>query len=226
MAPQNDFIIDNQNGASFRQDLNSALEALAGFSSGPVAPTVTYAHQYWADTTNNILQQRNAANSAWIAIRDIDPTYGTAGQVLTSTGPSTVPTFQDLPTQATTRAVNTHTTASINANATENFTISELGSSGIFFSVETDVEAWIRFYTTDAARTADTSRTITQDPDNGSGVLLEVIHSPGDTSVITPSVNYFNGDTTQASALYASVTNTAGTSAVITVTTTGIKLVV
>ena len=226
MAPQNDFIIDNQNGASFRQDLNSALEALAGFSSGPVAPTVTYAHQYWADTTNNILQQRNAANSAWIAIRDIDPTYGTAGQVLTSTGPGTVPTFQDLPGQSSTRAENTHTTASLGANATENFTITELGSAGIFFSVQTDVQAWIRFYTTDAARTADAARLITNDPDNGSGVLLEVIHTAGNTSVITPSVNYFNGDTTQASALYVSVTNTAGTSAVITVTTTGIKLVV
>ena len=226
MAPQNDFIIDNQNGASFRQDLNSALEALAGFSSGPVAPTVTYAHQYWVDTTNNVLQQRDASNAAWLAIRELAPTNGTAGQVLTSTGPSTAPTFQDLPTQATTRPTNTHTTASLGANATENFTITELGSAGIFFSVQTELEAWIRFYTTDAARTADAARLITQDPDNGSGVLLEVIHSPGDTSVITPSVNYFNGDTTQASALYASVTNTAAASAVITVTTTGIKLIV
>lgn len=226
MAPQNDFIIDNQNGASFRQDLNSALEALAGFSSGPVAPTVTYAHQYWADTTNNILQQRNASNSAWIAIRDIDPTYGTAGQVLTSTGPSTVPTFQDLPGQSSTRAENSYTTASLPANSSENFTITDLGSAGIFFSVQTNLSAWIRFYTTDAARTADAARLITDDPDNGSGVLLEVIHTNAATSIITPSVNYFNGDTTQASALYVTATNNGVSSAVITVTTTGIKLVV
>ena len=225
MAPQNDFIIDNQNGASFRQDLNSALEALAGFSSGPVAPTVTYAHQYWVDTTNNILQQRDAANAAWIAIRDITATYGTAGQVLTSTGPSTVPTFQDLPGQSSTRAENSYTTASLSVNATENFTITEFGSAGIFFSVETSLPAWIRFYTTTAARAADAARLITADPANGSGVLLEVIHTNAATSVITPSVNYFNGDTTQASALYVAATNTGVSSAVITVTTTGIKLI-
>jgi len=71
MAPQHDFILDNQTGAQFRADLNNALEAMVGHSSGPTAPTTTYAYQYWADTTDNVLKQRNASNSDWIVLRSL-----------------------------------------------------------------------------------------------------------------------------------------------------------
>lgn len=65
---QNDFIIENAPGATVRADMNSALQALASNSSGATAPTVTYPYQWWADTTNNILKQRNGANTAWINV--------------------------------------------------------------------------------------------------------------------------------------------------------------
>ena len=71
MAPQHDFILDNQTGAQFRADLNNALEAMVGHSSGPTAPTTTYAYQYWADTTDNVLKQRDASNAAWIVLRSL-----------------------------------------------------------------------------------------------------------------------------------------------------------
>ena len=69
---QHDMAIDNASGASVRADLNNALSALATKQSGASAPSPTYAHQDWADTSANRLKRRNAANSAWIDLGPID----------------------------------------------------------------------------------------------------------------------------------------------------------
>ena len=53
---QNDLSIANQGFASFRSDLNSALQALGSTNSGTSAPSTTYANQLFYDTTNNILK--------------------------------------------------------------------------------------------------------------------------------------------------------------------------
>ena len=63
-----DYIVDNQNGANFRSDLNNALAAIVSNNSSATAPTTTYAFMLWADTAAGILKQRNAADSAWINI--------------------------------------------------------------------------------------------------------------------------------------------------------------
>jgi hypothetical protein len=63
---QHDYDIANQAGAAFRADLNLALAAVLNLNSGTSAPTTTVAGMLWYDTTNGIVKQRNAANSAWI----------------------------------------------------------------------------------------------------------------------------------------------------------------
>lgn len=65
---QNDFSIADQPGASFLSELNSQIQALATLSSGPTAPTTTYAYQFWYDTTNSLLKIRNGGNTQWITI--------------------------------------------------------------------------------------------------------------------------------------------------------------
>ena len=65
---QHDYVLDNQSGLAFRQDLNNALAAIVSVNSGASAPSTTYAYQLWADTTAGQLKQRNAANSAWVVI--------------------------------------------------------------------------------------------------------------------------------------------------------------
>ena len=65
---QHDYILDNQSGLSFRSDLNSALAAAVSQNSGTAAPSITYAYQFWADTTSGLLKQRNAANNGWVTI--------------------------------------------------------------------------------------------------------------------------------------------------------------
>ena len=127
-----DYVIANQNGANTRSDLNNAFSAIVSNNSSASEPSTTYAYMWWADTTNDLLKQRNAADSAWISILTLstgavsnatvaddsitlakmaggtdgelitydtsgDPTTvptGTSGQVLTSNGAGTTPTFQ------------------------------------------------------------------------------------------------------------------------------------
>ncbi|AOZ02267.1 hypothetical protein BKK81_23580 [Cupriavidus sp. USMAHM13] len=61
-------VIDNQAGAAFRADLNNALAAIATNQSGSVEPNPSFPFQFWADTGNGLLKQRNAANTAWIKL--------------------------------------------------------------------------------------------------------------------------------------------------------------
>lgn len=66
---QHDFILDDAAGAAFLADVNLAIQAIAGVSSGATAPATMYAYQLWADTTSGLLKQRNAANTLWL-VRD------------------------------------------------------------------------------------------------------------------------------------------------------------
>ena len=63
-----DYVLDNATGANFRADLNLALAAIVSNNSNSSAPSTTYAYQWWADTTANILKIRNSANDAWISL--------------------------------------------------------------------------------------------------------------------------------------------------------------
>lgn len=48
--------------------LPDAARALQSFFSGSTAPTNPVAHMFWADTGNSVMMQRNAANTAWVAV--------------------------------------------------------------------------------------------------------------------------------------------------------------
>jgi len=69
---QHDYVIDNQSGAGFRSDINIALSAIVSQNSGATAPGTTYAYQLYANTTSGNMQIRNAANSAWIDLFELD----------------------------------------------------------------------------------------------------------------------------------------------------------
>ena len=89
-------------------------------------------------------------------------------------------------------------------------TFSGIGKSGTLVSVSTDQDAWVAFYTTAAARTADASRLYDVDPTPGSGVLCEVFCQAGGTVFTTPGTVYHNNDTQEASAIYAAVRDQSG----------------
>ena len=78
---QHDFNIANQTAAPARADINSALTALASLSSGPTAPSTTFANMLWYDTSTGTLKLRNEADSGWIVL-------GVADQAASSFFPS------------------------------------------------------------------------------------------------------------------------------------------
>lgn len=63
---QHDYSIADSNGATVRADINSAFQAGQELNSGATAPTTTFAYQWWADTANALLKQRNSTNTAWL----------------------------------------------------------------------------------------------------------------------------------------------------------------
>lgn len=68
---QHDYVISNQDGASFRADINDALASIVSCNSGPTAPAATFAYQVWHDTTTGIIKQRNGTNTAWLNLSDV-----------------------------------------------------------------------------------------------------------------------------------------------------------
>lgn len=65
---QHDINIANQGFPAFRSDLNSALSAIVSNSSGATEPSTTFAYQWWADTANDLLKQRNSTNDGWVSV--------------------------------------------------------------------------------------------------------------------------------------------------------------
>lgn len=97
---QHDYVIDNQDGASFRADINNALAAIVSQNSGLTAPEAPYAFMLWMDTTAGVLKQRNAANNAWVALSDalgVRPLTSGTAQATTS---GTAKDFTGIPSWA------------------------------------------------------------------------------------------------------------------------------
>lgn len=67
-----DYVINDQTTPAFRSDLNSALNAIVTMNSSATAPSTTYAGMFWFDTANSQLKMRNAGNSAWIIVGELD----------------------------------------------------------------------------------------------------------------------------------------------------------
>ena len=103
-----------------------------------------------------------------------------------------------------------------------------LGRLGHFLSISTDAPAWVSFYSSAAAREADGSRPINQDPAAGSGVLLDLATTTEALTITAPpGGTYFSGEVTTAlpqPPLRALVRNTGTSQAAIAVTVTAVVL--
>ena len=80
---QNSLVLPNTNTATFRSNANNALNTLATNNSGTSAPGTTYAYMLWADTTNNLMKLRDAANANWLTLGPLDTSWSsfTTGDV-------------------------------------------------------------------------------------------------------------------------------------------------
>ena len=71
---QADQQIQNASGSSVRADLNNNFAALFSNNSGSSEPSTTTAFMWFADTTNDALKIRNAADSAFITVGTLSET--------------------------------------------------------------------------------------------------------------------------------------------------------
>ncbi|MBP7529302.1 MAG: LamG domain-containing protein [Syntrophorhabdaceae bacterium] len=75
---QHDFEIttaDANTGIPMRAAINAAFQALASLSSGTTEPVTPYAYQLWADSGNDLLKIRTAANDGWVTIGTLSEIY-------------------------------------------------------------------------------------------------------------------------------------------------------
>ena len=71
---QADQQIQNASGSTVRADLNNNFDALFSNNSGSSEPSTTTAFMWFADTTNDALKIRNAADSAFIEVGTLSET--------------------------------------------------------------------------------------------------------------------------------------------------------
>jgi len=65
---QNTVVIEDGTGAEVLNAINDAFNTAVTHNSGSAEPAETYAFMLWADTSNNQLKIRNAANTGWIVV--------------------------------------------------------------------------------------------------------------------------------------------------------------
>lgn len=128
--------------------------------------------------------------------------------------------------QVSSRANFQTITGSITNGTTVTADITNAYKSYLLFKITTSRGAWVRVYTSKAARTADASRAIDVDPLPGSGVIAEVITtgSTNQTQLLTPATIGFNDEATPVNEIYLTITNRSGTTGAVTVTLTALKL--
>lgn len=104
------------------------------------------------------------------------------------------------------RVLEERTTATVSAPSVLDLTFVELGTDGRFLAVGCDVPAWVSFYATAAARTADAQRPVTEDPPLSAGVLLDLLFDAETPWLFpAPGSTYSNGETPLQGRIWARV---------------------
>ena len=145
--------------------------------------------------------------------------YGNAGEVITSQGSSSAPTWASPHRQITTID---GTTSQINDDAYAELNITGYKAYSLF-KIASNHDALVRVYVDDASRDADITRSEGQDPNPGIGLIAEA-RTSGGTVLVTPGAMGFNNDNPRTNTIYLGVTNRSGGQQAITVTLTLIQI--
>jgi len=122
-----------------------------------------------------------------------------------------------------TRLTSAVTTASLAANASGTYSLTNTAKTYVLIAIETSAAAWVSVYNSSASQAADSSRLQYQDPLAGSGVIAELINTTAGKQWFTPGVVGYNADGTVVSTIYLRVTNLSTSATALTVTLTYLK---
>ena len=115
-----------------------------------------------------------------------------------------------------TRGSPSQTTASLANNTAGNLNITGYKTYALL-SIITNKAAWIRIYVSDAARTADASRSEGTDPAPDAGVIAEVITTGAQTVLVSPGVIGYNHESPVTTTIPCAVTNKSGSTGTVLV---------
>jgi len=79
--------------------------------------------------------------------------------------------------------------------------------SYMLISVQVNAAAWVRLYSSAAARTADINRSVGSDPAPGSGVIAEILTTQAATQILTPFTLGGNTESPVSNVIYLTVEN-------------------
>lgn len=214
---------------SFEGDGSSLTGVLTGFStsvinaeflnvSGVSTLGVVTGATYYGDGSN--LTGVNVDGSA-LTVENDGVSIGIAGTINFGSGLTATTVTSGVTTvssSAFVRTSKTGTTGSIVDEGSSGLNIADVGKTYILQKIVTDAAAWVTVYTSDAARTDDSTRPETQDPDPGSGVIAEIISTGPVTQNITPGTIGWNDESTPSNTAYLRVVNKSGVTTAIGVT--------
>jgi len=195
---QHDFDIANQTASNARVDINLALKALGSLSSGPVAPTTTYANMLWYDTGANILKMRSEADDAWISMgylhqgenqfHILDDTYvsDTSGNHVGLLGDQSTATWQ----------AGTSTTESLVSPA----------KVKALAEINNPIKAWVNFNGTGIVAIRD-SLNVASVTDNGAGDYTINFSSPLSSSNYAPLITVAGVDPNRSGVVAGNASN-------------------
>jgi hypothetical protein len=137
-----------------------------------------------------------------------------ANGVVSAAVEGSLPVITDL--SGTTSVLSAQTTAELNIVGYKAY---------VLYKITTSAEAWVRIYSDDISRDADSTRSEGNDPSPGSGVIAEIrTDGINNEQLITPGVLGFNDDNPRTSTIYLSVTNRSQAEQAITITVTALKI--
>ena len=92
------------------------------------------------------------------------------------------------------------------------------------YKVTTSTNAWVRLYSNTVTQSADSSRSMFNDPQPGAGVMVEIISTGANVVLVSPAAVGWNDSSPVSNSIPVSITNLSGTSSDITVTFTYLGL--
>jgi hypothetical protein len=127
------------------------------------------------------------------------------------------------PSGLVSRSTASNATASIASSTTSNISITGFKGYNLY-KIAVSNPAWVRLYTNQAARTADSARSQGTDPTPDIGIITEVITTTTNQTVtLSPAVLGFNDENPVTDQIPVAITNTGTQANVITVTLTLVR---